>query len=115
MSFDNIRGVHMIGQEGAFSHEMYVLKGGEGPDLKWGDGIFTDASNYLIHIQGMTKPSDEFEIEDVDGIIELTVRSRGSSSVSKAFRFLVDGEHREELMNALRELKGTGERLLISY
>ncbi|WP_028777778.1 hypothetical protein [Shimazuella kribbensis] len=114
MSFDKLRGVQIIVQEGHFSHEQYVQERGQGLGLKWGDCIFADdAAGCIAFIQGMTKQSDEFEVIEDDSIIELTVKNN-FGSVSKVVRFLVDDKDHEKLMNELRDLKGTGERLLMT-
>jgi hypothetical protein len=113
MSIDNLRGVWFIAQEGHFSHEQYAREHGSGPALKWGDCFFADdAADYITFIQGMTKQSDEFEVTENDGIIELTVKN-SLGSVSKSIFLLVVDKDREELLNVLRNLKGTGERLLM--
>jgi hypothetical protein len=114
-SFDNLQGVELIAQECIYSHIQYVGDGGQGSGLSWGDDHVADAAGFLTHIEKATEPSDKFEIVDDGDTIELTVKN-DSDKISKAFRFsLVPDEKREELLNALRSLQGTGEILRISY
>lgn len=112
MSFDNLRGVEFLADEGSFSHVVYMEERGQGLGLNWGNDYVADLGDFLAHIQKATKPTDEFEVSESGGdTIELMVKN-DFGSIYKAFRFsLVPSEHREELVNMLHGLKGTGEIL----